>query len=102
MAKRIDDNQTEIVKGLRDIGATVQSLAPLGKGAPDLLCGHRGRNFLFEVKNPSQPPSKRKLTDAETEWHQNWRGSVHTILNFGDALEIITREFNSLCGSKGE
>jgi hypothetical protein len=90
MSKRVDANHSEIVRGLREIGATVQSLAALGKGAPDLLCGHRGRNYLFEIKNPLQPPSKRKLTDAEKDWHERWRGSVHTILNFSEALEIIT------------
>src|SRR5688500_19974344 len=91
-AKRIDDNQRAIVDGLRSVGATVQSLASLGKGAPDILCGHRGRNYLFEVKNELQPPSKRRLTDAEESWHQNWRGSVYVIQNFSEALEILTSQ----------
>lgn len=90
MPKRVDDNHVEIVKALREIGATVQSLAALGKGAPDILCGHRGHNYLFEVKNPGMPPSKRKLTIAEEAWHENWRGSVHFIENFSEALEILT------------
>ena len=90
MPKRVDNNHAEIVKGLRQIGATVQSLAALGKGVPDILVGHRGRNYIFEIKNHLQPPSKRKLTIAEEAWHENWRGSVHIILNFSEALEIIT------------
>ena len=88
--KRIDANHRDIVRGLRDLGATVQSLAALGKGAPDILCGHRGRNYLFEVKNENQPPSKRKLTIAEEVWHEQWRGSVHVINNLSEAIDILT------------
>lgn len=94
MPKRIDDNQNEIVKGLRQIGASVQSLASLGKGAPDILCGHRGRNYLFEVKNPAMKPSQRRLTIAEEAWHENWRGQVYVIHNFSEALEVLTSPEN--------
>jgi hypothetical protein len=90
LSKRVDQNHKSIVDSLRSIGATVQSLAAIGKGAPDILCGHRGRNYLFEVKNPGMPPSKRKLTIAEQDWHERWNGSVHTIENFSEALEILT------------
>ena len=49
-AAKIDANQTEIVKALRQVGASVQSLASTGKGCPDLLVGFRGVNWLLEVK----------------------------------------------------
>lgn len=90
MPKRVDDNHRTIVDGLRGLGATVQSLASIGKGAPDILCGHRGRNFLFEIKNPGMPPSKRRLTIAEEVWHQQWRGSVYVIENLSEAIEVLT------------
>lgn len=40
-AARTDANQTAIVEALRKCGASVQSLAAVGKGVPDLLVGLR-------------------------------------------------------------
>jgi len=88
--KRIDANQSLIVKQLRAIGATVQSLADLGKGVPDLLVGWRGKNWLMEVKDWKQPPSKRRLTPDEKKWHQSWNGQVHVVETFDEALKIIS------------
>lgn len=89
LSKRIDQNHRSIVEGLRAAGATVLSLAPLGNGAPDLLCGFRNLNFAFEVKNPNMPPSKRKLTVAEEVWHQSWKGQVTVIESLDDALKTM-------------
>jgi hypothetical protein len=88
--KRIDANQSLIVKQLRAIGATVQSLADLGKGVPDLLVGWRGQNWLMEIKDWKQPPSKRRLTPDEKKWHQSWNGQVHVVETFDEALKIIS------------
>ena len=89
LAARTDANQADIVKALLDIGASVQILAAVGQGCPDLLVGLAGRNFLLEVKNGSKPPSKRKLTPAEAEWHAEWRGQVCVVESVEAALEII-------------
>lgn len=86
---KVDENHVEIVRGLRAIGATVQSLAALGRGAPDLLVGKGGANYLLEVKNSDMPPSKRRLTEAEAIWHQTWRGSVWIVESLDDALKAI-------------
>ena len=89
LAARTDANQADIVKALLDIGASVHILAGVGQGCPDLLVGLAGRNFLLEVKNGSKPPSKRKLTPAEAEWHAEWRGQVCVVESVEAALEII-------------
>lgn len=89
MRGRIDANHREVVQALRDIGASVQSLADLGSGVPDLLVGFRGENYVFEVKDGSLPPSKRKLTPDEREWHEAWRGRVSTVFSPEDALKAI-------------
>jgi hypothetical protein len=89
-AKRIDANQPTIVRALREIGASVQSLADLGKGVPDIAVGYRGKNYLFEIKDWKQPPSKRRLTPDEKKWHQVWQGQVHVIETFDEALKIIS------------
>jgi len=87
--KRIDQNHKSIVKGLRAVGATVQSLAALGKGVPDIACGFRSLNYFFEIKNPAMPPSKRRLTEDEKEWHDSWRGQVCVIESLDEALRAI-------------
>ncbi|TGE04779.1 hypothetical protein [Hymenobacter fodinae] len=60
-ASRVDANQPAVVKALRAIGASILHVHQL-KNCFNLLVGYRGRTFLIEVKDPSQPPSKRQLT----------------------------------------
>ena len=86
---RTDANQAAIVKALRKAGASVQSLASVGDGCPDLLVGYGVINFLIEVKDQNQPPSKRKLTPDETAWHGNWATPVYTVESVEEALDII-------------
>lgn len=88
-AARTDGNQTEIVADLRKLGVTVFPTHTVGSGFPDLVCGWRGNNFLFEVKDPAKPESKRKLTPDEEEFRKNWRGTVFTILSADDALSVM-------------
>lgn len=72
---KIDGNQTAVVKHLRERGCSVQSLAEVGKGCPDLLVGYQGRTFLIELKNGDKPPSGRALTPDEIGWHDRWSGA---------------------------
>jgi len=71
---RIDANQPEIVKALRQAGATVTSTATIGKGFPDIAVGFRGTNYLMEIKDGNKPPSAQKLTKDERDWIQNGEG----------------------------
>lgn len=86
---KVDGNQPEIVRALRDIGASVAHIHMVGAGIPDLIVGFRGINYLFEIKDGSLPPSKRKLTPDETQWHEDWRGHVHIIESVDDAYQAI-------------
>ena len=86
---RVDENHPKIVEQLRAMGCSVQSLADLGKGCPDILVGYRGKNYVFEIKNPDMPPSKRNLTEDEARWHSYWRGQVNTIETVAEAIEIM-------------
>ncbi len=72
---RVDSNHREIVQALRDIGASVESLAGLGSGVPDLLVGFRGEDFLLEVK-----AAKGKLTDDQWKWHARWSGKKPNVV----------------------
>lgn len=77
----MDRNQSEIVDALRRCGASVTSLAAVGKGVPDLLVGHAGKTALMEVKDWSLPPSARGLTTAQQIWHSEWRGGTLAVVN---------------------
>ena len=82
---RRDGNELEIVEGLRAAACDVYYL----NWPADLIVGVAGRNYLLEVKDPSQPPSKRRLTNAETEFHQTWRGQAAVVETLEEALEAV-------------
>lgn len=88
---RVDANQGAIVAALRKIGCFVQSIAMVGGGVPDLLCGCRGRWHVLEVKDGSKPPSARALTPAEAKWHEaaSPHAPVHVVASVEDALAVV-------------
>jgi hypothetical protein len=90
-AAKTDANQSEIVKALRKMGATVQPLHTVGQGTPDLLVGIQGRNFLLEVKDGNKPPSAQKLTADQVEWHGGWRGQVEVVNSIDQTILAIQR-----------
>ena len=85
----LDANQPDIVKALRQAGASVTSLASVGGGCPDLLVGIRKVTTVIEVKDGAKPPSKRKLTEAEQDWHDAYQGSVHIVESIEQALAVL-------------
>lgn len=92
---RTDGNQSEIVAALRKAGALVHCTHQLGGGFPDLFCNYRGRIFGFEVKDPTQKPSDRKLTADEQAFHENWNRSGQTIFVIETAeqgIKIMTEQ----------
>lgn len=86
---RLDANHNDIVKALRAVGASVQSLASVGGGCPDILVGVRKVNAVFEIKDGTQSPSRRALTDDEKDWHAAWRGTVYVIESVEQALQVV-------------
>lgn len=89
-AAKIDANQTQVVEALRAAGATVQSLAAVGQGVPDLLVGFRGQTVLLEVKDGRKPPSERRLTEDQLKWHGAWRGGALAVVDGPDsALRVL-------------
>jgi hypothetical protein len=76
LAARKDDNQTLIVKQLRQLGYSVYVTSMVGKGFPDLVIGKHNKNYLVELKNGSKPPSKRTLTDDQIDFIDKWQGTV--------------------------
>jgi len=77
---------------------SVQSLASMGGGVPDLLCGFHGRNVLLEVKDSSKPPSHRQMTADELNWHATWGGQV-SVVNTPEEAQIAVIEAAGLKGT---
>lgn len=88
-AKRVDANHGAIVAALRAVGCTVQSLAAIGKGTPDLLVGWQGQNLVIEVKDGDKRPSAQRLTPAEVRWRDAWRGQYAVVTSVDEALALI-------------
>ena len=84
MPKRVDANQPSIVEGLRAIGATVLHIHMVAQNSPDIVVGHHGINYLFEIKI-----AKGQLRSEQQRWHQAWRGQVAVIRSLEDALLIM-------------
>jgi hypothetical protein len=83
-ARRVDANQAEIVDVLRQLGASVLILSRVGQGCADLAVGLRGETFFLEVKT-----DKGKLTPAEKEFMDSWRGHYAIVRTPEEALKAI-------------
>lgn len=86
---KVDANQSEIVRALRQAGCSVLSISNMGNGCPDLLVGRGGRNYLMEIKDPTRKPSEQKLTDDETTFHLAWNGQVAVVKTVEQALAVV-------------
>lgn len=77
-ANRTDDNHRPVIDELRAVmpEASVFDASGTGGGFPDLVIGWRGMTYLFELKDGTKPPGKRKLTKAQAELHSRWKGHI--------------------------
>ena len=81
-AKRVDINQTELTKKLRELGFSVYHTYALGKGFPDLIINNGLMNHLIELK----ASDKDGLTEPEKEFIKNF----HVIVGYN--IDIILKE----------
>ena len=89
---RVDDNQAEIVRVLRDMGAKVEDCSRMGSGYPDLNVIYRSRIVFAEVKDGRKPPSRRELTPDQVKFHEACAMhdvKVHIITCVDDAVDLI-------------
>lgn len=95
---RVDGNQKELTKELRSAGFSVALTHQLGKGFPDMVVGKYGVNTIWELKDPEKPPSGRKLTPDELNWHSNWLGQVGIALTSKEIIEYYEQfKSNASC-----
>lgn len=98
-ARQRDENEAEIVKAMRAIGAAVAKLE--GTGVPDLVVSYNGVLTLVEVKcikvgakrahkGKHDDEEHRELTPAQVTWWARWEGKpVIVVHNIAEALAAI-------------
>jgi len=94
-AKKVDDNQKEIVQTFRNLGAQVAITSSAGAGFPDLVVQYRYpsrrchnlETMLVEVKDGNKPPSHRKLTPVQEIFHEKF--ICHIVESVKDAYELL-------------
>jgi Holliday junction resolvase len=92
-AAKVDSNHADIVKALRTCGASVQSLATVGDGCPDLAVGVRGITHLVEIKDGNKVPSAQELLDTQIKFQSRWNGSPVVVLK---SVEMAVNWINNL------
>jgi len=86
-AAKVDGNHAEIVDALRAMGCSVQSLAKVGNGCPDVVVGWRGRNVLLEIKQEGET-----FTPAQKKWHAEYQGRAHVVRSIQEAVMVLQHE----------
>ena len=85
-AKRIDDNQAEIVKALRKLGYTVYL------DVDDILVGKDGFNYWYEIKNPNAVSKKTGCImesakkSGQIRLEKEWNGHYRMVSSLADIL----------------
>lgn len=97
---RPDANQGQIVQQCRDLGYSVAVTSDLGNGFPDIMVGTAGFNLMFEIKDPSQPPSKRRLTPNEVDFHAGWRGQIDVVETIDDIVRVVAHKLKEQLNGK--
>ena len=84
--KKVDKNQKDVVKALRDSGADVFLLHTVGGGIPDLMVCYEAQTILMEVKDGED----KKLTSQQITLFANWRGGhLHRVNSVQEAIEVL-------------
>ena len=88
-ASKVDGNHNVIVQAFRALGCSVQSLAAVGKGVPDLLVAFAGLNHLVEIKDGSKRKSQRQFTKSQVVWASTWRAPRHLVESVDDVQRLV-------------
>ena len=89
-ARKVDANQAAIISGLRKLGIGVLPV----NGAVDLVCGHQGRNFLLDIKNPERMTKAGKSWDdgksrVQEKLKTEWPGQYAVVKSLDEVLIVI-------------
>ena len=85
-AKKVDKNQTLVVKALRDYGAQVHHLHMVAKGMPDIMVCYADQTILMEIKDGED----KKLTPDQIKLFANWIGGpLYRVNSVQEAIEVL-------------
>lgn len=85
-ARKTDNNHSEIVKTLRQLGCSVFDTSRVAGGFPDLVVGKNQITCLCEIKSGE----KKKYTAAQELFMLNWKGSAVVRINDIDgAIRLV-------------
>lgn len=89
-AAKVDANQNHIVKSLREMGYSVLT------GHDDILVGHNGVTYYFELKDPEKAVSKKtgeilesQLKPSQKKLRAEWRGHYKIVHSIEQILDEI-------------
>ena len=84
--KKVDKNQKDVVKALRDYGAQVFLLHTVGGGIPDLMVCYNDQTILMEVKDGED----KKLTPQQITLFANWQGgALFRVNSVQEAIDVL-------------
>ena len=89
-AARVDDNQKDIVKALRQFPGITVALTH-----DDIFVGYKGKNFWFEVKNPdvvspiTGEPRPSAIKKSQKDIRRTWCGQYDIVWKIDQILEIL-------------
>lgn len=87
-AAKKDNNHNDIADAFRKLGWSWFDTHQVGNGFPDGVAGKHSFNILIEIKDGALPPSARKLTPMEADFHKTWLGAVHVVQSVDDVIAI--------------
>lgn len=100
-ANKVDANQLEIVKQLRDIpGVSVES------DHDDIIVGYKGRTYWFEIKDPDSTilkngtVKKGSIKPSQVDMLNEFTGHYAVVWSLDDILDElgIAKSKDKLCG----
>jgi Holliday junction resolvase len=86
---RTDDNQTNLVKVMRDLGASVAITSSTHGGFTDTVVGYGGVSVLVEIKDGSKVLSDRQFTPKQVDFHRDFKGAITVIETFSQAVALV-------------
>jgi len=82
-ARKVDNNQDQIIKALTYAGCSVTNMSSAGNGFTDLFVTRAGVHYVIEIKG-----RYGKLTPAQIRFHAKHQ-PVHTVHNELEALAAV-------------
>ncbi len=90
-----DANHDPVANTFRDLGCSVlDTHLPVVPGYPDLLVGHRGVNYMVEVKNPETAYGRKGLSVSQTDFTASWRGATPILVTSTDEAIALVQHWS--------